>query len=230
MKVSTDTKELIQSYAISILEAYKVLLACLLSIFVPQFCPETGKTCTLNENFSNLSTYNEFVIVFNFLTLGLFIYLYILQNRRETYMITHLDADKKHAVTSFTTNCKDYPKIVNRVVEYNKKLQLFTKLVSIFFYLNAIFSGILVCYYYYDGFRTATTLIANILLVSSKLFSMWSVMTECNSEPQLALSTYQVMPVGYNIIDDDYIAKTVNVNKDSIETKSNIEFTTVIKE
>jgi hypothetical protein len=50
---------------------------------------------------------------------------------------------------------------------------------------------------------------------------MWSVMTDCNSDPQLALSTYQVMPVGYNVIDNDYITESV---------KSNIEFTTVIKE
>jgi hypothetical protein len=228
MKVSTDTKELIQSYAVSILEAYKVLMACLLSIFVPQYCPETNQTCTLKENFSNLSMYNEFVIAFNFITLGLFLYLYTIQNRRETYLITHLDADKKHSITSFIDNCKDYPKIVSRVVEYNKKLQLFTKIVSFFFYLNAIFSGILVGYFYYDGFRTATTLIANVLLVSSKLFSMWSVMTDCNNDPQLALSTYQVMPVGYNVIDNDYI--TESVNRHSVTTKSNIEFTTVIKE
>ena len=68
MKVSTDTKELIQSYAVSFLEAYKVLMACLLSIFVPQYCPETNQTCTLKENFSNLSMYNEFVITLTFPT------------------------------------------------------------------------------------------------------------------------------------------------------------------
>jgi len=220
MKVSVDTKELIQSYGVSILEAYKVLMACLLSIFVPQFCPETEKTCTLKDNFNNLTIYNEFVIVFNFLTLGLFIYLYTVQNRRETYLITHLDADKKHSVTSFISNCKEYPDIINKVVQYNKKVQLFTKIVSLFFYLNAIFSGILVCYYYYDGFRTTTTLIANILLVSSKLFSMWSIMTDCNNEPVLALSTYQIMPVGYNVIDDDYKNKN---------TSSSVEITTATK-
>ena len=57
---------------------------------------------------------------------------------------------------------------------------------------------------------------------------MWSVMTDCNSDPQLALSTYQVMPVGYNVIDNDYI--TESVNRHSVTTKSNVEFTTVIKE
>jgi hypothetical protein len=98
MKITNDTKEIIQSYLISILEAYKVFLACLLSIFVPQYCPETKTTCTLSENFSNLTMYNEFVIVFNFLTLGAFLYLYFIQNRRETYLITHLYVDKKRKI------------------------------------------------------------------------------------------------------------------------------------
>jgi hypothetical protein len=229
MPINSDSKELMSAYATSIIEGYKIFLACLLSIFVPQHCPETKQTCTLKENFMNLSTFNEFVLVYNFLTLGLFLYLYWLQNRRETYLITHLDADKKHAITSFQSNCEGYPKILNKVLYYNRWLHTCLKITAVFFITNVLFSAILVGYYYYDGFRTTTTLIANVLLVSSKIYSLYGIMVECNNPSvPLALSTYQLTPVGYNVIDADYV--TDSIHRNSTTTRSEIQFTTVIKE
>ena len=38
-----------------------MIMASLLSVFVPQYCPETGTTCTLSDNFINLSDYNMFL-------------------------------------------------------------------------------------------------------------------------------------------------------------------------
>lgn len=219
-KLSQDVKELVQSYLVSFLEAYKVFMACLVSVFVPQHCPETGQTCTLNDNFTNLSIYNKFVVALNFITLGLFLHLYYVQNRRETYLITHLDADRSHAVTAFEENLKDYPKIVRRVKEHNGKLRKHTKVTMIFFVLNVIFSGVLVLYYYYDGFRTVTTLIANVLLVTSKLYSMFCIMQDCNGDPSLALSTYSTMPVGYNVVDETYRSMKEQVKSIELQTAS----------
>jgi hypothetical protein len=229
MPINKDSKELMSAYATSIVEGYKIFLACLLSIFVPQHCPETNATCTLKENFINLTTFNEFVLVYNFLTLGLFLYLYWLQSRRETYLITHLDADKKQAITSFVSNCEGYPKILNKILHYNRWLLTILKITAVFFVTNVVFSAILVGYYYYDGFRTSTTLIANVLLVSSKLYSLYGIMQECNAPTMpLALSTYQLMPVGYNVIDADYV--TDSIHRNSTTTRSEIQFTTVIKD
>ena len=205
--ISQDTKEYLTSWGVSIVEAYKVLLACLLSIFVPQYCPETGTTCSLKENFQNLSRFNEFVIAWNFVTLACFVYLYIIQNRRESYLIKKLDVDRNYAVTDFADNCKNYPSVVLKVTNWNFQLKNITQITTIAFICNAIFSGILVCHYYYDGFRTATSLIANILLISSKLFTLRTIMQDCCSNPPLALSTYRESPVGYNVIDPDEMQK-----------------------
>ena len=83
-------------------DAFKVIMASLLCIFVPQQCQTiednrdifiaqfgdiaivehiNGTTtqshiCTFNENFTDLIDYNTFVLAFNFITLSYFIYLY----------------------------------------------------------------------------------------------------------------------------------------------------------
>jgi hypothetical protein len=203
--LTQDQKEIFTSYALSFIEAYKVVMATLLSIFVPQFCEESGTTCTLKENFSNLSRFNTFVIVYNFLNLGLFIRMYFIQNKRETYLITHLDSERTQAVSAFEANIKtEYPKIYVRVCEYNTKLKKLIKITAVNFILNVIFSCVLVFYYFYDGFRTVTVLIANVLLVASKLSNMWDILSDCTQQPALALSTYRNSPIGYNVIDPDY--------------------------
>lgn len=204
MKITEDHKELVVSWFSTIFDSYKIVVACLLSVFVPQYCPDNG-TCTLMENFTNLTIFNAFVLAFNFLTLALFVQLYFLQTRRETYFITHLDADSDHAFNSLETNLALYPYIFGRVKDHNAKFLLYTKITTVAFYTNVGFSAILVLYFYYNGVRTATTLLTNVLLASSKLYATWDMLS--SKKHTLALSGIRSYPVSYNVIDPDYAIK-----------------------
>lgn len=209
VRIDNDYKELVRSYATSFLEGYKIVLACLLSVFVPQLCPETNQTCTFQENFSNLSAYNTAVIVINFLCLAFFMRLSYRQSKRETYLITHLDASREFAVSAFVSNATSFPNVVIRVKQHNRSVIQAARQAACVFVLNTILSAVLVCHFYYDGFRTVTTLITNVLLVSGQLFNVWSVLTECTCTEgvELALSTYQTTPIGYNVLDKDYVER-----------------------
>jgi len=220
VKLDNDVKELVRSYAASLLEGYKIVLACLLSVFVPQLCPETQQTCTFRENFSNLSDYNILVIVINFLCLAFFLRLSYRQNKRETYLITHLDASREYAVSAFETNSASFPNVVIRVKQHNRNVIQAARQAAFVFVINTILSAVLVCHFYYDGFRTVTTLITNVLLVSGQLFNVWSVLTECTCTEgvELALSTYQTTPIGYNVLDKDYVERK----------RGKVELTTVV--
>jgi hypothetical protein len=216
---SKDSQEILVAYLSTAIECYKVFIACLFSIFVPQYCPETGSTCTLKENFSNLDRFNEFVIVFNFINLGLFIYLYYCQNSRETYFITHLEANKNIADNGLKTSLKEKThtanevssrpsvreRIMDRVVSHNTHFYKMVKFTMAVFYINVVFSSILVFYYFYDGFRSVTVLVTNVLLVSQKLYQTLSISsTSCNLETPMALSTTLLEPVSYNDVDKKY--------------------------
>ncbi len=222
MSLTVDQKELITSYALTFIECYKVFMACLLSIFVPQLCPETNTTCTLKENFSDLSRFNEFVIVFNFFTLGLFCTSYYYQSKRETYIITHLDMNKDKGDNTLEENLKDKThsqtqqqvgtRIFNKIKYYNQLVFKLARYSTIIFIMNTAFSCVLIFYYFYDGFRSVTTLIANVLLVTQKLYSMYtitnnSISTSNECKKELALSLTRLEPVAYNDYDQDYIIK-----------------------
>ncbi len=201
-----DQQDLISGVFFSIIEGVRISMATLFSIFVPQYCEETNATCTLKENFTNLTPFNEFVIVFNFLSLGFFVRLMYIINKRESYLISHLEESRDHAYNSFIDNLKPYPKVISRVNDHNYLLKKWTKLTLLTYILNLIFSCVLIFYYFYDGFRSVTTIIANLLLVSGKLYSLISIYKDCikNPEKPLALSVSKTTQVSYNVIDPVY--------------------------
>jgi hypothetical protein len=214
LKLTKDSNELLLSYVSTFIECYKVFIACLLAVFVPQYCPETKTTCTLNENFSNLTRFNEFVLFYNFFSLFSFIYLYYIQSKRETYFISHLEVNKDKSDNSLEENLKDYSKIMNKVNYYNLHIHKVSKLSIINFYINALFSSILIYYYYYDGFRSVTTLVTSVLLVSQKLYSTFNISKNCIGDKKFALSLISLEPVSFNDVDPEYVTRRDSCIKD----------------
>jgi len=205
---SSNRRQVMQSFLTTMVDSIKIAMATLLSIFVPQYCEESGGTCTLYENFTNLTTFNEFVIFMNFLSLAFFIKLTYVINKREAYFISHLNESRARAYNSFPENLAPYPRIVIRVKEHNKRLKIWTHWTLRIFALNVLFSAILIFNYFYDGFRSVSTMLANVLLVSSKLYALYTTAEDCNQYKPLALSSTQLTPVSYNVVDDDYAIKT----------------------
>lgn len=212
-QASKDNNERIQTILVSGVEIAKVFMATMLSIFVPQYCPETGTTCTLQDNFSNLTMFNEYVIVLNFITLGMFCWVYWIQSSREFYFISHLDQSKDQPYNSLVKNIYGYPKILQRVKQYNRKLLRVTRLCVCVFGVNTLSSCVLIFRDYYDGFRSVSTLVANVLLVTQKLWGLWCISYESCGPQSLALSTTRFEQVSYNVIDPDYSVEMVKVRR-----------------
>ncbi len=203
-KKSSNLKELSSSIFYSCIEGIRMIMASLLSVFVPQYCPETGTTCTLSDNFTNLSEYNVFVLAINFITLASYVKLLFIQNSREAYLISHLDESKDYPINSLEENIKSYPNIAHRIRSHNKRLYIYTKVVLGMMMFNILFSSILIFYYFYDGFRSVTTMLSNILLISSKLYSLYTISVECTGVKLYAYSTIHQSNISYNIPDEQY--------------------------
>jgi hypothetical protein len=221
----SDQKDLVSGVFFSIIEGVRITMATLLSIFVPQYCEDTNTTCTLEQNFSNLSRFNEFVIFFNFLSLAIFVKLIYTINKREAYLISHLEESRDHPYNGFSDNLKAYPRIVIRVKEHNQLLKKWTNYTLFSYTLNVIFSCVLIFNYYYDGFRSVSTMLANLLLVSGKLHSLYTIYNDCieNNEKPLALSTSKITQVSFNVIDPVYVKRKSVVTVKSEECKVIVE-------
>lgn len=205
MALTVNQKEYIQLIISNAVEIFKVFMACLLSVFVPQHCPETGTTCTLEDNFNNLSIFNEFVVILNFITLFVFLNLYRVQNKRETYMISHLDINPDISDNALEESLKNHQKILGRISGLNYKLYKWTIGCIICHILNAVFSAVLIFYYYYDGFKSVTTLLTNFLLVSNKLYLCYDVSDSSIRPKTKALSCNKSEYSSYNDVDKKYV-------------------------
>jgi len=202
--IDENTKQVLSSVSSSIIEGTKILMATMLSVFVPQYCEDTMTTCTLEQNFTDLTDFNKFVLGFNFITLALFIKLTYVINAREIYFISHLDESRDHPYNSLSKNMVLYPKYMRRVKEFNKKMYLWTKITIGFFVVNVIASSVLIFDFYYDGFRSITVMLSNVMLVSNKLYSARDICKECLGLTPMALSLIKQTPVSYNVIDFNY--------------------------
>ena len=203
--IDDKDKEKFTTFSTSAIEMLKISMATLLSIFVPQYCPETGTTCTLEDNFTNLTMFNKFVIAWNFITLGYFIRLMYIANKRENYFIKTLDECHEEPYNSLVENMHLYPLVLRKVEEYNYQFKKVTYRTVYLFGCNILFSAILIYNDYYDGFRSVSTLLANVLLVSQKLHSYHYLVRECCKPRQMALSAVFTKPISYNVIDDEYM-------------------------
>jgi len=204
--LSTNQKEFVSSLFFTIVEVYKVFVATLLAVFVPQLCPETNTTCTLKENFTNLSEFNIFVLAFNFFTLFVFSWLYKIQTRRETYFITHLEINKSLPADNLKGLLNQYDKINKRVTFHNLNLFKVSIFALITYCINLILSAVLIFYFYYDGFRSVTVLLTNVILISSKIYSCIDISYTSRKETS-AISLTKSSNVYYNDIDPNYSSR-----------------------
>jgi hypothetical protein len=200
-----DTQQKTNIITITISESFKILMATLLSIFIPQQCVVNGvtRTCNFSDNFANLTYYNTFVVIFNFITLGIFVGLYYIEIKRENWMIKHLEFDNNFSDNNLETLKPTYPKIFIRLKHYNKIYYKYYSILKYFFIINFIVSAVLVLHFYYLDYRTVTTLLTNVALCWSKVMTGTNIAKE-SLENEKAISYYNTKFVFFNNIDSDY--------------------------
>ncbi len=115
----------------------------MLSVFVPQQCPGnevvagTGTEehctndplpheCSFRENFVCLSTFNAFVLGWNFISLILLIFHYIAMLRREKYIITHFRESNLVNRVYLKKIIHEYPTVNHKLYRLNNMVFYFT--------------------------------------------------------------------------------------------------------
>lgn len=230
-------------------DAFKVIMASLLCIFVPQKCEIiennrdifistfgdspfadniNGTTiqphiCSFNENFTDLIDYNTFVLAFNFITLGYFIYLYYIELRREKWLIYNFDYDKEKADENILTLKDTYPEVMETLQKYNYKYMITYKYLHILYICNFVFSAFLVLHYYYYDYRTATALLTNFILCSNKIRIGRSVSRE-SYKKEYAYSFYNNKNLSFNVIDPRYLRAEKEIEETNLDkTHENVQ-------
>jgi hypothetical protein len=195
---SQDTQQRINVVTNFFSDSFRVVMATLLSVFVPQNC--NGDICNLSQNFTDLISFNVFSLTFNFVTLFCFILLYYIELRREKWMISHFDYEEKEDDLNLTSYRQTHPHVFHVLDKFNKDYFKAYFYLRYLYILNFIFSAILVLYYYYYDYRSATVLLTNVALCWSKIVRGYSL-SKLSLENGLAYSFFNIKHLSFNVID-----------------------------
>jgi hypothetical protein len=179
-------------------ELYRVMVSCLLILFVPQKCGDD--VCSYSENLVLENQLYSAGIFLNFITMACFLLLYFVEVKRENKLITYLEVNKNVACDNDTVGqciekLDDQRK--NIIWDLDKKYQ-YLGYTSIFMFMgNTVVSGIVVYNYYLDN-QTTTTFITNVLFMITKLYDVYGTV---HTEKNVFYSAYLKSKVQFNDVD-----------------------------
>jgi len=206
--LSEDNSQRFKSILSILSNSYKVFMASLLSIFVPQKCSESPTNeCSISDNFTNLIPYNVVVIVLNFITLVSFLVFYCIEYYRENWCIEYLDIDDNKPLTNLKKEIEEYPEFKEKLININYVYYISSYTLLILNLINFIMSSVLIYHFYYLDFKSISVMITYFLLVSDKLFTTLSTSKKSYLEI-IPNSAYMNRLIVFNSIDTDYIKKS----------------------
>ena len=202
MKLNANQVECMHHMVFTCIEGYKVAMACMLVVFVPQYNEGTFFDILLPKIFVK-----KLALIVNLMTLIMFCCVYIIESIRQVYFIQQLDVDHHIPDTHIRISLQSKPEIIEKIKALN--LLYYRIILATFFvyFMNTMMSFSVIVYFHYNGITTLTNLVSSLLLVNGKLYYNYKILRKCidpNSEV-ISLSTTLNEPLAYNILDHHYI-------------------------
>jgi len=209
LKLFTDT---LLELGLLLAEIFKIVMSCLLSIFVPQYCAadptssdpslQQSHACSPQENVTNLTSFNKFVLAWNFVTLFIVLVHYRFVWERERFLITFLDEDNKVPEDNLAQVWKDFPNLFQQFNFFNSRMLLTALLGVVFMTVNIIVSGVLVFRDYFYNYSTATVFFTNILVIGGYTWDdLFASLQGRNAAVPTAVSCVHFVPFAFNQVD-----------------------------
>jgi len=201
--LAQDHYELLKTTLHMGIEIFKVIMACMLTIVVPQRCGD--HSCSIGEAFEDLTDFNKIALAVNFITLGVTMLHFYLVFRRERMLIRYLDEDENEAERHLIGMLAQFPLIDDVLNTIHRRVFLVSFVTFAFSIGNPIVSAFLLFRDdRWDGYRTGTVFATNVLLIFNVVqkamyysFQGW--------REKIALSCVEFEPVSYNTIDRQYL-------------------------
>ena len=183
------------------LESYRSVMGCCLLLFVSQKCND--HICSLFENIFQFSMMYKIGYILNLLTLCSMAVLYYFEIIRENGFIEYLEVDSTKSNDTGSVRkelkamCADHH---NYIIQIDNNFKFISKYVIIITAANILYSSWLILAYHYLDIRTVTTLVTNIIFISTKLISVYVTVF---SEDYIFYSSYLKKKTQFNTVDPD---------------------------
>lgn len=185
------------------IEIYRLVISTLLILFVPQDCSDRlsiQRVCTLSQNMSPDNLFYLGGLIVNYITLGFFLVLYVIEIIRELNLIHYLEVSKDKPFDNVSVGAVFdlLPASVKHNIyyldTYYQKLGYFC---CVLFLCNTALSGVIISHYSL-GSQTYESFATNILFMATKIYHIYYVVS---TDKNVLFSAYLVGRLQYNDID-----------------------------
>jgi hypothetical protein len=199
--INQDTKQIITSTFVFLIELYRIAMGSFLILFIPQKCGK--EMCSMYENINTKLTVKYISLYFNLFTFLSFLVTYCIEYYRELLLIRYLEVDRFKSNDNQSVK-DELQKIPDRKTKRIWKIDKYYKnstFISIFlFVFNVVLSCIVIFGSYLDS-KTISVLLTNFLFIILKVFDIY---TNVNTKECIFFSAYLKKKVQFNSVDPDY--------------------------
>jgi len=203
--MNQDLRQSIKVIGLFCLQTYKIVTGTLLTVFVPQKCEteienvtET-RICTLENNFNNNNEYHSRVLYWNILTMVLFFGYFIIELKREKWVIQNLEVDHNLPDNALKKILKQKPKLDKEMDDLNFYYYYILKITIGAYFINLCLMGKILKTNYHSS-ATISSFFSFSLLVLMKLYNSYIVAKESIQNDKM-LSSFLSEFVSYNNLD-----------------------------
>ena len=213
-----DVIQRIKVIGIFFLQFYKVLTGTMLTLFVPQACESIEsiessegsgdnsiRICTITENLENNEIYHQITLYWNTISFLCFIYVYILELKRESWAIKFMDIDNDKSDNGLKEIIIKEPKLDKKMDRLNKLYFYGLSVTAIVYFINVLMM-INVLYQEYHSMSTLSCFLSFTLLVEMKLYNSLSVAYYSVKDDKM-MSAFMSEFVSFNVLDKDYVSE-----------------------
>lgn len=199
-ELSQDSKQKMNVMVSFGLEFYRVLMGCMLMVFVPQKCGE--ELCGFGENILNGNKLVDAGFFINLVTCLVFCGFYFIEVKRENKLINYLEVND-----DIPNDNDEVGKMLlklpgdkrDSLLKMDKLYQRLGYVAMIFFVINSAYSGIPIFINYLDN-KTITVYVTNVMFLAFKITDSYAVV---NTDTNEFLSAYLSTKVQFNDVDPD---------------------------
>ena len=218
MKVNNDLKEKIKIGALFVFQSYKVIMGSLLTLFVPQECPESETNiCSLKDNINKHDdTFHNVALGFNVLCVLLFFSTYYIELKREHWCVENLDINHDFPDNHLDDIIDKKPELKLQLRKHNSRYFKSIVLTSSVYSVNLVLSSIVI-YKNYVGIQAVTSYLSYVALILLKIYNSLYISLDSLKNDK-ALSGYITEFSSFNVFDEDII-KDPSVNEVNEEAR-----------
>jgi|UniRef100_A0A6C0IP64 hypothetical protein len=223
--MSQDSKQKLNVMVSFGLEFYRVLMGCLLVVFVPQKCGQ--EICGFGENIFNNDYLVDAGFILNVITCFVFCGFYYVEIKREHKLITYLEVNDdvpndNDEVGQMLLKLPITKK--NALLKMDATYQMLGYVSMFFFFINSAYSGVPIFLHYLDN-KTLTVYVTNVMFLAFKISDSYAVV---NTDKNVFYSAYLMNKIQYNDVDPDKccieevqrLSMSVSLNENKMDRSS----------